>query len=259
MIVCKIVILIVIAINFIHKIYPHFHNGGQMWMKVTLMCGRFALKTDPTTLAQQFELSQIPAVTARYNIAPTQAILAVRQSEQGRIGDLLEWGLIPAWAKDPRIASNLINARSETVAEKPSFRTALRQRRCLIIADGFYEWQASGGKRKQPMFFHMRDGKPFAMAGLWETWRDPSGSERRTCTILTTSPNELLASVHDRMPVILARDDYARWLDLGLRHAEALSDLFAPFPAEAMAAYPVGLGVNRVGNDSPACMEPLPA
>lgn len=217
------------------------------------MCGRYTLKTPAAALAQQFELAELPDLAPRYNIAPTQQVAVVRAAEAGRSCELMGWGLIPAWAKDSAIGGKLINARSETAAEKPSFRSAMRQRRCLVLADGFYEWQAGSGKGKgkQPFYMTMDDERPFAMAGLWEAWHDADGTTRNTCTILTTTANELLAPIHDRMPVILPPEEYTRWLDPGMRHAEALHDLLGPFPATAMRARPVQTLVNRVGNDGP--------
>jgi putative SOS response-associated peptidase YedK len=215
------------------------------------MCGRYTLKTPAEALAQQFDLAETPDLTPRYNIAPTQQVAVVRADQAGRSCELMSWGLIPSWAKDPAIGGKLINARSETAAEKPSFRSAMRQRRCLVLADGFYEWQASAGKGKQPFYFTLADEQPFAMAGLWEAWSAPDGSTRHTCTILTTSANELLTPIHDRMPVILPPEAYARWLDPGMRHAEALYDLLGPFPADAMRARPVSTLVNRVANNGP--------
>jgi putative SOS response-associated peptidase YedK len=219
------------------------------------MCGRYTLKTDSAAVAQQFELAAPPQIEARYNIAPTQAIPVVRETEAGRTLEMMGWGLIPSWAKDPSIGGKMFNARSETAAEKPSFRTAMRQRRCIIPADGFYEWQATGSKTKQPIYFSMADEGLFGFAGLWEEWRNPDGTPRHTCTILTTSANELVAPVHDRMPVILASESYARWLDLGMRHAEPLLDLLAPYPAEQMASRPVGSLVSRVGNEGPELIQ----
>lgn len=221
------------------------------------MCGRYTLKTDGEAVAQQFALAEVPQLAARYNIAPTQQVAAIREGEAGRSLELMGWGLVPSWAKDPAIGGKMFNARSETAAEKPSFRTAMRQRRCLIPADGFYEWQKTASKGKQPIYFTMADEQPFALAGLWEEWRNPDGTPRRTCTILTTAANELLAPIHDRMPVIVPAAQYSFWLDPGLRHAEPLLDLLVPFPATAMAARPVRPLANRVGNDGPELIAPL--
>jgi putative SOS response-associated peptidase YedK len=220
------------------------------------MCGRFTLTTPIPVLAEWFLFPEAAPQPARYNIAPTQAIAAVRATADAGKRELcfLRWGLIPSWADDPAIGNRLINARSETAANKPSFRSAFRQRRCLILADGFYEWQKLG-TRKQPYYFRMREGKPFAFAGLWERW-EKDGTAVESCTILTTSANDLLRSVHERMPVILAPADYEQWLDPAVRQPEELQPLLRAFPAEAMTAYPVGLVVNNPRNETPQCIEP---
>ncbi|NNJ12275.1 SOS response-associated peptidase [Chloroflexales bacterium ZM16-3] len=220
------------------------------------MCGRYTLSATGGQVAERFDIADTPQLTPRYNIAPTQAVPLVRVGPEGRELALLRWGLVPSWAKDLAIGAKMINARSETVAEKPSFRAALRQRRCLILADGFYEWQAAPGG-KQPFYFRVHAGAPFAMAGLWESWRGPDDVAVQTCTILTTRANPLLAPLHDRMPVILPPDEYRLWLDPDMREAGPLEHLFEPFPAEAMESYPVGKGVNRVANDSAALIAPL--
>ena len=166
---------------------------------------------------------------------------------------MLKWGLIPAWAQDPAIGHKLINARSETVTEKPSFRDAFRKRRCLIPADGFYEWQRRG-TNKQPYYFQMRGGSPFAMAGLWERWTNTDGEPVETCAILTTVCNDLLRPVHERMPVILKAEDYDRWLDESVRGAEPLIPLLRPYPAAEMVAHPVSLYVNNPEHDDERCL-----
>ena len=167
----------------------------------------------------------------------------------------LRWGLVPSWARDTAIGNRLINARAETAAEKPAFRAAFRSRRCLIVADGFYEWQRAGN-RKQPYFFHLRDDRPFAFAGLWEVWETPDRSRVESCTLLTTVANGLVRPIHDRMPVILAAADYTPWLDAGVEEPKRLASLLGPYPSEAMAADPVGPRVNSPGNDDPGCIEP---
>jgi putative SOS response-associated peptidase YedK len=220
------------------------------------MCGRFTLSASGAQLAQQFGLAEAPQLQPRYNIAPTQAVAVLRAGPHGRELAMLRWGLVPSWAKDLSIGARMINARAETAAEKPAFRVALQQRRCLILADGFYEWQALPGG-KQPFYFQVGGGAPFAMAGLWERWRQPEGGELQTCTILTTAANPLLAPLHDRMPVILPADQYDTWLDPQLRAADAVVPLLAPYPAEAMGAHPVSTAVNRVANDGPALTAPL--
>ena len=222
------------------------------------MCGRFTL-TDPNVdIAVQFNLPAIPDMQPRYNIAPTQPVAAVRASRDSNARELvmLQWGLIPFWAKDPKIGARMINARSETAAEKPSFRAAFRRRRCLVIADGFYEWQKQNGS-KQPFFIHLRDTRPFAFAGLWEHWEGPDDSLIESCTLLTCNPNDLLRSVHNRMPVILDPEDYDLWLDPEVQKQDLLQPLLRPYPAGEMDAYPVSRFVNSPANDSPKCIEPL--
>jgi putative SOS response-associated peptidase YedK len=220
------------------------------------MCGRFTLAVPTEQLAAQFQLPAAPELAARYNIAPTQEIAVVRADDGGRRLSLMRWGLVPSWAKELAIGAKMINARSETAAEKPAFRSAMKQRRCLIPADGFYEWQARPGG-KQPFYIHMADGRPFAFAGLWEQWRTPEGPWLETCTILTTAANELMSPLHDRMPVIVAPEHYGLWLDPGLHDAGPLQELLAPYPAEAMAVSPVSKAVNKVGNDDPSLIAPV--
>lgn len=221
------------------------------------MCGRFSLTSSAEELATLFDLETAPELPPRYNIAPTQMVAGVRlDADKGkRELTLFRWGLIPFWAKDLAIGSRMINARSETVAEKPAFRAAFRSRRCLIPASGFYEWQKTQSG-KQPHMIGMEDGKPFAMAGMWEHWEGGDGSIIESCTILTTTPNELIERVHNRMPVILDRGDFDDWLDpsaeTGLLH-----HLLRPYPAADMMAFPVSTIVNSPMNDVPACVEPL--
>jgi putative SOS response-associated peptidase YedK len=211
------------------------------------MCGRFTLAVPGAQVAAQFELATTPELTARYNIAPTQQVAAVRAGDAGRELALFRWGLVPTWAKDPSVGARMINARSETVAEKPSFRNALRQRRCLIPADGFYEWDR---KTKQPTHFRVQGGALFAFAGLYEEWHSPDGSSLRTCTVLTTEANTLVAPIHERMPVILqTRDDEAMWLEVGRYKPLDLQPLFAPFPADQMEAVFVSKRVGSPVND----------
>jgi putative SOS response-associated peptidase YedK len=192
----------------------------------------------------------------RFNIAPTQPILGIPNDGKNQ-ADFFLWGLIPSWAKDPAIGSRLINARAETLAEKPSFRGSFKYKRCLIVADGFYEWQAQpGSKTKIPHFIYLKDHRPFAFAGLWDEWQPPDGGPVRTATIITTSPNELMATLHNRMPVILTQDDYAQWLDPTPRSAESLASLLRPYPAEEMSAHPVSTLVNSPGTDRPELVVP---
>ncbi|HSK99607.1 MAG TPA: SOS response-associated peptidase [Rubrobacteraceae bacterium] len=218
------------------------------------MCGRYTLSTPVGALAEEFGLGgDLPNLPASYNVAPTQAVPAILGNDGGRRLETLRWGLIPAWADDPGIGARMINARSETAAEKPSFRRAFRSRRCLIPADGFYEWQKTPGG-KQPYHIHMRDGHPFAFAGLWESW-GREGEEIRSCAILTTTANALVGEIHDRMPVILARDAYDVWLDPA-SESDELAGLLAPYPDEEMETYPVSRFVNSPRNNDPRCIEP---
>jgi putative SOS response-associated peptidase YedK len=219
------------------------------------MCGRYALTSPPEVIAQRFDLLWIPELEAHYNMAPSQMIPVVRDLGQGRELTLLKWGLIPSWARDSAIGVKLINARAETLADKPAFRSAYRHRHCLIPADAFYEWQPIGG-RKQPHCIRMTDRAPFAMAGLWERWASPSGQPVETCTIITTAANTLVSALHHRMPVILAPGDYTAWLDAGNPNAQ---QLLQPFPSERLTSYPVTLRVNNVKNDDAGCLAPLVA
>lgn len=221
------------------------------------MCGRFAQRTSPKTLAKQFKVSEVPSVEARYNIAPTQNILAVQETPDGREMKWLKWGLVPSWAKDASMGARLINARSETVTEKPAFRNAFKRRRCLIPADGFYEWQRTADK-KQPYFFQLKEEQLFGFAGLWDSWKGEDGSVIESCTILTTEANEVLAPVHNRMPVILHQDDYDLWLDEDERKQELLKDLLQPYPASEMISYPVSTLVNSTRNKGADLIEQLP-
>jgi putative SOS response-associated peptidase YedK len=211
------------------------------------VCGRFAQKSPAKKVAKQFKVEEVPPLAERYNVAPTQAILGIREGGGAREATFFKWGLVPRWAKDPAIGNKLINARSETVTEKPSFREAFARRRCLIPADGFYEWQRSGG-RKLPFFFRMRDESPFGFAGLWERWEGEGGEVIDSCTILTTEANKVLRPVHDRMPVIVHPEDYSLWLEGDERERTLLMELLRPYPAEEMAGYPVSPLVNSPNN-----------
>ena len=219
------------------------------------MCGRYTLTTPVKRLAEEFgfDASSVD-LPPNYNVAPTQEIAAVLKEDGQRRLEVLRWGLIPPWADDPQIGSRMINARAETVPEKPSFRRAFRERRCLIPADGFYEWKRENGG-KQPFYIHMKNERPFAFAGLWESWNDNGGPAIRTCTILTTGPNSLVGGIHDRMPVILSADTYDVWLDPASERDE-LTALLAPYPEDEMGAYPVSRFVNSPQNNDPRCVEP---
>jgi putative SOS response-associated peptidase YedK len=229
------------------------------------MCGRFTLRTPAGEIIEQFGLPPgddvVTPLPARFNIAPTQQVLAVRPSAAAqREAVMLHWGLIPSWSKDAKIGNRMINARSETVAEKPSFRKAFRVRRCLIVADGYYEWKKTNGA-KQPYYFHRRDDRPFAFAGLWESWTDKSAADAaaaiESCTIITTSSNALARTVHDRMPVILAERDYDLWLDRDVDDAARLQPLLEPREDDQLEAYEISTFVNKPVNDEPGCIEPL--
>ncbi|KAM3102735.1 SOS response-associated peptidase [Phormidesmis sp. 146-12] len=222
------------------------------------MCGRFTQSLTGEAIASAFDLDDIPDWTPRYNIAPTQTVPAILSESGDRTFKALRWGLIPTWAKDPAIGARLINARSETVTEKPSFRSAFKKRRCLITADGFYEWQKTQGK-KQPFYFRLENGQTFGFAGLWEQWSSPEGDLWQTCTILTTDANLLLSQVHDRMPVMLHPEDYDRWLDPQNQDTDALQALLRPYESEAMQSYAVSPLVNRPTHDQPDCIEAIAA
>jgi len=223
------------------------------------MCGRYTLYSRSEELTEQFQLADVPELFPRYNIAPVQMAPVIRQEPETGARQLLQmrWGLIPSWAKDEGIASSTINARSETAAGKPAYRTAFRRRRCLVPADGFFEWQALKG-RKQPLYIQRRDTRPFAIAGLWEHWQPQEGPEVLTFTLLTTQANELIQPIHDRMPVILDERDYALWLDPAVKEAERVQPLLRPASAQELMARPVHPRVNQVRQEGPGCIEPLP-
>ena len=220
------------------------------------MCGRFALKAPPRTIQEHFHLPETIELSSRYNIAPSQAIAVVRylQGKKNRQLDSLRWGLIPHWAKDMKIGYRMINARSETLAQKPSFRAAFKKRRCLIVADGFYEWKHAG-RIKEPFYIQLENGTVFGFAGLWESWKSPDGNIVESCTVITTSANELIRKIHDRMPVILLPEDYDTWLQDSTPELR-LQQLLAPYPAEEMEMYRVSSEVSSPKNDTPACIRP---
>ena len=223
------------------------------------MCGRYVLR-GATELSERFQANQLRLPVDfpdRFNVAPTAAMPVVRSSDDGRELALLRWGLVPVWAKDAAAGARAINARAETVAEKPTFRGPLRRRRCVVPASGFYEWRRDGG-RKQPWFFHGADGEPLGLAGLWDRWVDPAtGEALESYAIVTTTPNALVAAVHDRMPAILRRDDEDAWLDPDLDEPELLRSFLGPYPAGLMAAHPVAPAVNRAGAEGEDLMAPL--
>lgn len=222
------------------------------------MCGRYTLSSKGDEVALLFDLQEIPQLPLRYNIAPTQETAVVRVERPGepRRLDLLRWGLIPYWAKEAGIGNRMINARSESVAEKPAYRWSFRRKRCLIPTNGFYEWKKEG-KAKQPYMIRRKDAKPFAFAGLWDRWQDPERGPLDTFTILTTDANELIRPLHDRMPVILAPTDFDLWLDPAVEDRERLEPLLVPFDSQQMETYPVSRTVNNPVNDVAECVEPL--
>jgi len=234
-------------------------SRAQSVQHTACMCGRFTLRTSLNLLLQQFvaEVQSDLQLPLRYNIAPTQDILAIRSTiECKREAVMLRWGLVPSWSKDVKTGPPQVNARAESLADKPTFCTAYRQRRCLIRADGFYEWQKQpGGKVKQPFYIHRPDNEPFAIAGLWERWE--RGPTIESCTIITTDANKSLCGRHDRMPVILAPDDYGLWLDHTVDDPAALGHLRAPCREDELLAEPVSTHVNRVANDDPQCIQSL--
>jgi putative SOS response-associated peptidase YedK len=225
------------------------------------MCGRFTNSAKARDIEREFKVvGKLNNVSfePRYNIAPTQLIPAVIETDGERAVNEFRWGLIPSWAKDETIGNNLINARAETLAEKPSFKNAYAARRCIIPASGFYEWQKKGAGAKQPFYFYLKDKDVFGFAGLWEEWTDKKTGELiETCTIITTAANEVLAPVHDRMPVILKAEDYDRWLDEKEKKPERLQTLLAPYPASEMASHAVGRAVNTPTYNSPELIDRL--
>jgi len=222
------------------------------------MCGRFAFYSPHEAVARLFGVADAPQVEPRYNIAPTQHVACLRVGDAGRRGlAMLHWGLVPSWAKERSIGARMINARGETLREKPSFRSAYRRRRCLVLADGYYEWQRSGGV-KQPYFISLETGEPFGMAGLWESWRDPSGGEPlESCCIVTTSPAPAVAHVHDRMPVIVPAGAHSEWLDPQNADVERLDRLLVPWQAGGLEARAVSRRVNDARNQGADLIEPL--
>ena len=220
------------------------------------MCGRYSLIADLGELAKRFEFDgDWLAFESAYNVAPTQEVLTVVGGEARR-GGFMRWGLIPWWAKNASIGSRMINAWAETVAEKPAFRDALKRRRCLVLADGFYEWQRTGSVRR-PMRIVMRLREPFAFAGIWSVWRDPNGNPIPSCAIITTVVNDLLRPIHDRMPVVLPREIEDFWLDGSVNDTSALGSVLTPFPDDAMEAYEVSPLVNSAANDRPEVIKPV--
>src|SRR6266704_211848 len=207
------------------------------------MCGRFSLHVDINTVAQHFGVPATLETSPRYNVAPTQEVVSIMYNGASHLA-LLRWGLIPSWAKDESIGSRMINARAETLIEKPSFKGLLRSKRCMIIADGFYEWRKENGS-KTPMYITLKNGEPFAFAGLWDSWKSPDGQQLRTCTIITTDPNDVVATIHNSMPAILVPDAREEWLDTSVQDVNALLPLLGPYPADEMTARAVSRLVNN--------------
>jgi len=221
------------------------------------MCGRFTVISAPEAMRALFRYPEQPNFPPRYNVAPTQPIAVVRLQEAKRQFVLMRWGLLPPWVKDPKAFSLVINARGESVLDKPAFSNAMKRRRCLIPADGFYEWQATGG-RKQPYYVRAKSGAPLAFAGLWETWTGPNGEELDTVAIITTTANRTLAAIHARMPVIVPEEAFDLWLNCAEVDAETAAALIAPAPDDLLEAYEISTAVNRVANDNPKVLERLP-
>jgi putative SOS response-associated peptidase YedK len=215
------------------------------------MCGRYTLTSDINAVAQAFNVATPSSlhITPRYNIAPTQEVVTILRNGTAHL-DLLRWGLIPAWAKQEAIGSKMINARAETLAEKPSFKRLLRARRCLVVADGFYEWKQEQQGAKTPMYITLKNHEPFAFAGLWDDWKRPDGQQVRSCTIITTEPNELMLPIHNRMPVILPAAAREQWLDVDSDDEHMLLPLLTPYPADQMMARAVSRLVNNPRHDS---------
>lgn len=221
------------------------------------MCGRFAQHSEPGTLKKVFQIEEITCeVMPRYNIAPLQPVLVIIGHDGNRRLGRVNWGLVPSWSKDTRMAAKLINAREETLADKPSFRAAFRYRRCLILADGFYEWELHG-RRKQPWYFTLHGEGPFAFAGLWETWKGKKEEVYHSCTIVTTAANKVVQPIHDRMPVILSPTAYAAWLDPTKQDAGPLTQIIRDGRIHRLKRFPVSKRVNSIRNNDPACIEPI--
>jgi putative SOS response-associated peptidase YedK len=222
------------------------------------MCGRYTITSPPEAIRALFRYEQQPNFPARHNVSPTQPIPIVRLANGKRQFALVRWGLLPSWVKDPRSFSLIINARGESVLDKPAFQAAMRRRRCLIPADGFYEWRGEGG-RKQPYYIRLKTGEPMALAGVWETWTGPNGEELETAAIVTTTANRQLSAIHHRMPVIVPPEAFDFWLDCAEADAETAAALIVPAGEGLLEVYPVSTAVNRVANDMPALIEPVTA
>lgn len=216
------------------------------------MCGRYTLKTNIQTVAQVFNVAPTLETQPRYNVAPTQEVVTVMQNGQRHLA-MMRWGLIPRWAKDAAIGSKMINLRADTLEEKPSFRRLLDNKRCLMVADGFFEWRQENGV-KYPMYFTLKDDEPFAFAAVWDTWQNPQGEQIRSCSLITTEPNDLVAPIHNRMPVILPKGAYQEWLDTDVKDTTMLEQLLVPFPADQMAVRQVSRAINNPRVDDPSVL-----
>jgi putative SOS response-associated peptidase YedK len=223
------------------------------------MCGRYVVAYDPETLVSGFSVLRVPPFPKRWNVAPQSEVPVVYETREGeRVAELMRWGLVPSWARDPALGAKLNNARAESVFDKPSFRQAVRRRRCLLPASGFYEWQAQG-KVKQPWYFSASDGSLLAMAGLFEAWRAaPDAAWLLSCCVITTDANALMAPVHDRMPVLIAREHWAAWLARGVQDSAAIAPLLVPPPVQALRGWPVSRAVSRGSAEGAALIEPIP-
>lgn len=223
------------------------------------MCGRFNLRAPSHQLVDFFDLGEIefPDTPPRFNIAPTQPVFAIRDDGGRREPTFLQWGLVPYWSKDPKMGARMINARGETVATKPAFRAAFKRRRCLIPASGFYEWKKLDAKNKQPYHIHFADDSIMTFAGLWEHWESADGSVIQSCTVITTAANSLMSTLHDRMPVILDKSNFDRWLTTPEEQSGDLEQLLIPFPAESLEAYEVSNAVGNYRNNSIECIQPF--
>ncbi|HSG31292.1 MAG TPA: SOS response-associated peptidase [Thermodesulfobacteriota bacterium] len=221
------------------------------------MCGRFTLFDNAEKIEDEFEVEIQPDLCAKsYNIAPSQDCLVILTDEDRRVCTQMRWGLVPFWAKDSKIGYKMINARAETVDEKPSYKKPLKDRRCLVITNGFYEWKKEGAKTKTPYFIRLKNKRPFTFAGLWDRW-DKEGEQMRTFTIITTDANEMMAQIHDRMPVILSGEGRYKWLDPDIKDAAELKQLLVPYPSEEMEAWPISTIVNSPRNNGTECIEPV--
>jgi putative SOS response-associated peptidase YedK len=220
------------------------------------MCGRFTRAVSTEIIQKEFDVDEVSGdLGPSYNIAPTQEVAVIVSDGKKQLVKV-RWGLVPSWAKDQSVGNKMINARAETVTEKASFKRAFKKRRCLVVADGFYEWQRVG-ETKRPMYIRLKSGKPFGFAGLYETWKSEQGEQVVTCAIITTGANDLMKPIHDRMPVIIPKENESLWLDPRTDDQDLLLEMLRPYPTDAMVAYPVSKRVNMPSNNSPECIKPI--